>query len=85
MSVPFLKRWKNTVYCDQCNSSWKFMHPDVYNAKECPVCKREQDLADLAKHTVDAIIKRLDTPQAILEAYVEVYLVNRKAHLAYQN
>jgi glutaredoxin len=61
------------------------MHSDVYNTKECPVCKREQDLADLAEHTVDAIIKRLDTPQAILEAYVEIYLVNRKAHLVYQN
>jgi len=85
MSVPFLKRWKKKVYCDQCNSSWKFMHSDVYNTKECPVCKREQDLADLAKHTVDAIINRLDTPQAILEAYVEIYLVNRKEHLAYQN
>lgn len=85
MSVPFLKRWKKKVYCDQCNSSWQFMHSDVYNTKECPVCKREQDLADLAEHTVDAIIKRLDTPQVILEAYVEIYLVNRKAHLAYQN
>ena len=61
------------------------MHSDVYNTKECPVCKREQDLADLAEHTVEAIIKRLDAPQAILEAYVEIYLVNRKAHLAYQN
>ena len=73
------------MYCDQCNSSWKYMYSDVYNTKECPVCKREQYLADLAKHTVDAIIKQLDTPQAILEAYVEIYLVNRKAHLAYQN
>jgi len=80
--------WKNTISCGICNSSWHASDPDLIEARktdECPQCKRNKALIELAVSTADAITKQLDTPQVILKRYVESYLANRSATLTYRH
>lgn len=84
MSKSKLKQWRSTVYCDTCNSSWYSQDIDVAGQKYCPQCERNEQLIVLAEQTAEAIINHQGTPQAILKRYVESYLANRRATLAYR-
>jgi hypothetical protein len=76
--------WKNTVSCGICNSSWHSSDPDVSEAwktDECPQCKRNQELIELADNTAKLLRKNGASPKLVLERYVKAYLANRKQKL----
>jgi len=81
---PSLNVWKNTVYCEICNSSWHASDPDLIEARTtgtCPQCRRNQELIELADNTAKSLRKKGASPQLILERYVEAYLANRRQKL----